>query len=322
MITQLNAREELEKALGKPVRSALWDTLSYFGQVEYLEDPQQHYTLEDLKSAYEELEQIHPIGNGFNVTDGRPPKPTPLSNIDERGQALGEIISHYASSIPAVHQFRAEMLRGELVIPSRWYEWIKKRAADEGVEQKKPGIKFALFDPMDISYFEAYVKRDGQLAALDHAGDQVHETFVPAMNKQEAIRFVLTGRLWLPQAVIDVHFNETYRSLSRIILTVDPRMSVKEVGELYLAYRDRYKDWLGGPSRRMEDRQLRLAVFTALHYEDGKRWRELREEWNKQAPKPWNYPKTRAGESQFSRDAKRAWERVVGASWRQWRNKK
>ena len=58
----------------------------------------------------------------------------------------------------------------------------------------------------------------------------------------------------------------------------------------------------------MTDKHLQLAAFF-VRVEPP--WAEALKQWNDEHPE-WEYPNTRAGQSNFSRDLKSAYERVTG----------
>jgi hypothetical protein len=124
----------------------------------------------------------------------------------------------------------------------------------------------------------------------------------------EGVLFTLTG-ITPPASPIRLSIvgDARYAAFSRIVMTIDPRVSVEDVGMAFLQVR-RHPTLsgftLGTRSRPMSARLASLAAF-ALTSRDIPR-AQLRREWNEKHPR-WRYD-----DSGFYRDLKRARIGVLG----------
>jgi hypothetical protein len=148
--------------------------------------------------------------------------------------------------------------------------------------------------------------------------------------------FLLSTRLtWnleaITKLVLTSHFNEddlsraevranvsSMPALSRLVLTVDPRLDAKVVARLYQLARSKV---IRGRDRPLSDKSLKLAVFLAMHRLPAT-WKELRKVWDTQYPE-WAYADKDDAEARlFARDARAAYRRVTGRSWRSFQTRK
>lgn len=130
----------------------------------------------------------------------------------------------------------------------------------------------------------------------------------------EAVAFILSG--WvppLPKASVGIRFaHGYYASLSRLRLEVDPRLTPREVGQLYNRWRARF---LQGRDRPMDEKHLALAVFTEQTRHDGASWSTLRESWNSEHPE-WAFAVDEDPfAKRFALECRTAWSRVTGEKW-------
>lgn len=133
-------------------------------------------------------------------------------------------------------------------------------------------------------------------------------------SESEAVAFILSG--WVPplsKARIRTSFSHGYYpALSRLSIEVDPRLTPKEVGQLYNRMRARY---MQGRDRPMDEKHLALAVFTEKTRRDGTPWSELRERWNAEHP-DWAFPACDdVFAKRFALECRTAWSRVTGEKW-------
>jgi len=311
---RLNTRERLEKELEGPLREGIWETLKGLGFIDQYEgtDP---YGLGDLASDYRQIDQNLPANN---FAQKGPPKTPVRIDTDDRGRALAEILGHYVDTMPAVMDFRKKYLkRGSLKTDEQVDVWIAKKAKIE--ECERGGFIFIndWYNAHGYVYPDIEAKRGGALEALDHAAKAIYRNLSPVVDRRVSIICVMTGRVELTRIVINWNINHLFRALNRITLTVDPRLTPAEVAEAYKAQRDRFATWLFGGAMRgrpMSGKMLRLAVFVDREYREGRTWADLLEAWNETCKDP----EDRHGvdlPGNFTRDAKRAWERVTGSSW-------
>ena len=92
-------------------------------------------------------------------------------------------------------------------------------------------------------------------------------------------------------------------ALTRVVMTLDPTMSPREVATLYRQIRFQY---FGPRHRSMTLKHVELAKFWASQNAEAT-WKELMTEWNKLHPR-WAYKR----EQNFARDCDQARERLLG----------
>lgn len=147
----------------------------------------------------------------------------------------------------------------------------------------------------------------GMLARLQQLSTELAKRYQwqPAL----ATVFVLTGLMpvLLPikgsshPSEFETH-EGTVTALSRIVLTIDPTLTPKEVSTAFQRIRQQI---LGAKWRDLGERQLALARF-ALHREDAEPWTQRMEAWNKDFDE-WPYPNV----GNFKRDCQNAIEKLL-----------
>lgn len=119
----------------------------------------------------------------------------------------------------------------------------------------------------------------------------------------EATLFVLTGSIpeicQVSSAVID----RPLSALSRIVLTLDPSLSPKEIAEYYRKVRENV---IGTRHRELSDKHMQLAIFAATQPEE-RTWSDKMAEWNKTHPAEWKYQEV----ANFSHDCLQARRRLL-----------
>jgi len=310
------ARVELQKHLGSAVREDIWRHLIEKRFVsEYVAD---EGTIEDVASEYRYIrDRFAAKGKSSGPSSELPP--------DNRSESLSEIIAHEASKIPEVQAFRKRRLRGQLQPLEEWLSWMLRRLKKErperlDAEALQRCVQFSL-DGIDypgdhkvskwlwLSPLRFIAEPGGAVEDLLTAARIVEDKFGPAVNLRRAVILVLTGQVWLPRIISEEHMNDEYLPLARIRLEIDPRVKPRELQEYYAKLRDRASPFRGRVKDRvMTDKHLQLAAFF-VRVEPP--WAEALKQWNDEHPE-WEYPNTRAGQSNFSRDLKSAYERVTG----------
>jgi hypothetical protein len=157
------------------------------------------------------------------------------------------------------------------------------------------------------------VAHGGVLARLHHLATTLAQRYY--WQPGQATAFVLTG---LPPILrtIDAEWQESsfqtpvgsVTALSRIILTIDPTLSPKEVRNAFQFIRQRI---LGAKWRDLKDKQLQLAQF-ALHCGDEEPWPQRMASWNtevqsQKAEPRWCYDNL----GHFKRDCQHAIEKLL-----------
>jgi hypothetical protein len=251
------------------------------------------------------------IERSKRTTVQRGPSELPTEE-DHRWSALAEIFALEASRAPDVTAWREANLPDGLLPGDEVESFVTSLSEND---QREASATSGLIDYELLTYstpsgvrYVLGLSRGGVLhGLLDIArrlGDAYH--WQPA----EATAFVLTGN---PPSCLPIGFridvDEGRAGSSRIVLDADPRVPAKAIAEAF--EQARRHEALAGVDvgvryRPVREPLARLAVFLAHH--PAGTWRERREQWNTECPKAWRY----ATEREFSRDAYRAWQAVVG----------
>lgn len=310
------ARAELQNHLGSAVRDDIW---KYLIDRRYVSDyVSGQLSLDDVADEYR-------IMDGHFTRTRNSPGPPPELPPDNRSESLADIITAEASKIPEVQAFRKRRLRGRLLPLEEWITWLRRRLKKErperlDAEALQRCIQFSL-EGMAADYpGEREVSRwlgparfiaepGGAIEDLVNTARIVEDKFKPAIDLRRAVILVLTGQVWLPKVISEETMNYDYPALARIRLEIDPRVKPRELQEYYAKLRDRALPSRGRVKERvMTPKHLQLAVFASTADPP---WAEALKQWNDEHPE-WEYPNTRAGQSNFSRDTRRAYERVTG----------
>ena len=196
-------------------------------------------------------------------------------------------------------QATSEAIRaGRQAVPSTW------RLAER--------LCFHTYDPDETALGVVWVGVCGPLRFLYGTVRELMNA-LPWSHEADAVEFILTGRApVLPLARLSI-LPHRLPALSRLQLTVDPRLSPREVSGLY---RDGRARFTAGRDKPMQDKHIQLAVFCAQRLETNEKWLALREEWNALYP-DWAYTQDDPPARRFARDARAAYKRVIGLDLRQ-----
>ncbi len=117
--------------------------------------------------------------------------------------------------------------------------------------------------------------------------------------------FVLTGEVPLASAMrVQENLNFPVQAASRIVMTIDPTLMPQEVAEEYKRVRQRFLGE-GRRQRKMEEKHLRLAEFSAMRPKDETLAKKMRT-WNRRYPR-WKYTQV----TNFGRDVLEARRRLL-----------
>ena len=119
----------------------------------------------------------------------------------------------------------------------------------------------------------------------------------------EATLFILTGSIPEISQVSSAVLDRPLSALSRIVLTLDPSLSPKEVAEYYRKVRE---DVIGTRHRELSEKHMQLAIFAATQPEERK-WSDKMAEWNRTHPAEWKYEEV----ANFSHDCLQARRRLL-----------
>lgn len=128
-------------------------------------------------------------------------------------------------------------------------------------------------------------------------------------TEAQATIFVLTGLPPLIQSVrIHIATNEDMPALSRIVISVDPSFSPRELADIYRQVRQQF---VSKRHRELTDKHIYLALFAARQPHDLPVSARMAA-WNEEHPE-WAYVR----ESNFSHDSLQAQRRLLGAAVRE-----
>lgn len=142
---------------------------------------------------------------------------------------------------------------------------------------------------------------DGVLEQLNLLSERLAEEF--GWTKAEATLFILTASVPEIAPVTSTLIERQLSALSRIVLTVDPSLSPREVAEYYRKMR---QEVMGARHRDLSEKHLQLAIFAATQPEE-RTWSEKMAVWNKSHPTEWRYEEV----GNFSHDCLQARRRLL-----------
>ena len=267
------------------------------------------------------------------------PSPTPKDRggkvTELRIWALSKLAAQHAATDDGVLQFRKEILKGRLLTRDDIEPWIRKQASADGPHtiflkiplphNNKLEIREECLVPhKPLMVSEQWPVHGTQVETLDYPGPggfvrseavsvegvlgrlrYLSETLAQRYGWQagQATEFVLTGTTPLIAAFeVGVRFRLSNPALSRVILTLDPTLSPREVAELYRQYR---KQVLGGRHRSLSEKHITLVLFASSR-PGGETYAETMKAWNQKYRK-WRY----ARETNFGRDVQMARRRLL-----------
>jgi hypothetical protein len=306
-------RKEARRVRPEKARTfnAFWGYLDDEGTVELaLEGPT---PVEDIADKFEALARARERANGTEADRAIGP--------DARMLALADIMAIEAARLPAVQEFRSQVLRGRLLKPERIAAWMERQARKDGDptrwEVVSPGAPDARPVASQSSFFEFLpyaspdvsqtihkpVRAGGVLAELKGIAIALARRY--SWTEELAVRFVLTGGIPLNRARYTTTSGGPYLAARMIELQVSPRLSPREVGGVFSAARRSVL----GPSTR--DRAItaaraELGVF-GTGVNDGRSWLDAMTAWNR-AHQERPYSDVRL----FTRDVRQAYKRITG----------
>lgn len=247
---------------------------------------------------------------------------------DGRDEAFARVLVARASREVSVARFRREVLRGQLISPSRVQAWVRTRSRKEGpptfhrvVPVERDGTPLPTpfgFVEETASYLDVVdedgrldwvpIRHDGVLWRLKRLCRWLGEEY--SFREPDAVAFVLSGRpAPAPRARAGYTLYPRLPARSVVHLEVNPRVSPREVADIYATMRGRLlkEMGLGTRSRPMTEDHAALAIFVAERQTES--WDDLRLEWNEAHPdRPFSDVR------RFIRDVRAAYHRVTGES--------
>jgi len=250
------------------------------------------------------------------VISRKRPKPIKSKSLAEiqalRREALSVLFAQLASKDREVKNFREKVLNSKFPLAAKKVEnWLKSQDKEDeknAGESPERGERIDYFVPKDEYERGFYPYKGEKLDHLAKISERLSDTY--NWSKAQAVDFVLTGNSpFIPQLDVQWKYSLSLPAASRIVLTVDPAMTAREVAEIYRsARRDMLKKDKKDKARfRLQsEKHLHLAIFDAQQ-PDGDTYRKKMKAWNDQCPKQWKYTQ----ESNFGRDCKKAIERLL-----------
>jgi len=238
--------------------------------------------------------------------------------------ALSEIMAQEAAQEPYVRAFRRLVLGDELVPEGEASSWMisRSQAAQQFSVASRPDNPASPVGPR-VNPWES------QLAVEDYVNNQAPP--LPSRADYEidflycladvlqswygwaagtgVHTFILSGkvpRLNAIAAMVETR-ERFYPASSTIVMLISPRCSPRRVMETFSEARKAYLP-MTQRIRPPQDKELALALFIARH-NDGRTWPMALQAWNEGVPAV-----TYADVRSFSRDARKAYRRVVGST--------
>ena len=310
-------RLAVDACLGSaPLADREWNLLETQG---WAADIKQHRRTPEQAAAM--VEQWREAVGGAN-----PRIRTPSVSASARAEAIAYLIAVEARKTEPVIEFRQLILRGKLVPTDhldRWLgtvakgqearPWVKVYASAEEVEVGvvpigPSNIVTHGYDVLEYAMpgtgqvRRILVSSKGILGWLRWLSQWLCERFRWKMS--HATTFILTDVA--PPAVESDYRVDSQRAvpaLTRVVMTLDPTMSPREVATLYRQIRFQY---FGRRHRSMTPKHVELAKFWSSQREAAT-WKVLMAEWNK-LHRRWAYKR----EQNFARDCAQARDRLLG----------
>jgi hypothetical protein len=342
MISEEAAKKEVRARVirtGRKWKSEVWDALSTEAKSVRDQDLIKDVVY-DYINAYDFDERVNDARR--KKPGGAIPKVVPPDN---RTRAVEKIAALEAARLPDVQAFRKDVLKGKLLgnVESA-AKWIQRQSKKEGLPEGWLETKISFFhhvppnhaftlgdngsdslifvtvlklDNLEVLSPHGWtpIKPDGILGRLKSVAVWLSASF-PAWGEQWATTFILTGCVPpINRGHVSTFESGNLPPTGRIQLNVDPRLSPREVAELFAEARKRM---LGESFRdkSISDKHLELAVFAAEHCRGSEvdaSWDSLRLTWNEiisTEHSDWIYEGVETWN--FSKDVLRAWERVSG----------
>jgi hypothetical protein len=148
---------------------------------------------------------------------------------------------------------------------------------------------------------EIPTRYEGKLERLRQLSERLAQEY--GWTEAQSTVFVLTGAVPEITPVTSSFQSRQLPALSRIVLTIDPALSPKEVAEQYRMAR---QEAIAGRHRELSEKHMQLAIFAAKH-SDNETWAEKMAEWNKTHPEEWRYGEV----ANFSHDCLQARRRLL-----------
>lgn len=235
-----------------------------------------------------------------------------------RDEALSLVLSAEAEKDDWVMAFRSQVLKNRLLDPEAVEAWIKRQVERDGPATiwREVPLKGKARRLAHRVKTLAYPGRDGWVARVPTAVGGVLDQLAGVARgvasqygwqEAQATDFLLTGRTPLVYSLASEYRSRgPFSGLTRIALSIDPRVSPREVTAEYGRVRRRL---LGARHRDQSEKHLTLAAFCASRA-DGEKLSKQMAAWNAKYP-TWKY----TGVTNFGRDKLQALQRLLRPTW-------
>lgn len=349
MITTDEVRQRLESGLGGPVAEQEWSFLvrrNYIREVQEGETTiaQLVEEVREHRRSFGRSQADRP--NAPRMLDNSGSRRVG-EGLEPRQHALSLLFAHHARQRPDLVLFRRSHLAGGLLSREKVEEWIAAQASTNApptrwwevpvpadvrfLNHDEPGQRYTydrrfrdrLAGPAQMAWTEhrlAYgVPSDhyertvpthagGALESLRRLSARLSEAF--RWGEAQATVFVLTDVAPIVEPITaETKGSYPISAASRVILSIDPALSPREVADYYRLIR---RSAFGGMRHRPQtEKHIQLALFSALRPK-GETWAEQMAAWNAEHPE-WRYAEV----TNFHRDCTTAQRRLLRPNWGQ-----
>lgn len=335
MIKDHDLRKEIDSELERPTSDQEWAWLDsqkilHRQRIGQLTAPAVAAVVQQARDAFSKPQSAAPLE--ALMTRDRGGEATPA-----RVQAISDLVADQAAKDDRVISFRRLVLKNSLLGWGQVEVWIQERAKADGpqtrlltvvlpqdaeltvrrgtilpkrktaISERCPGIKsevkvlrYALPGTTVVRTIPVAV--DGVLNSLRTISEHLASRY--GWQTAQATLFVLTGLAPLINPCRLEYSTKEIPALARVILTIDPALSPREVAE---RYREARKRFVGTRHRSMSQKHSTLVLFMNSR-PAGETYAQSMAAWNKQFRK-WRYRQV----TNFGRDVQVARQRLLGA---------
>ena len=259
-----------------------------------------------------------------------------------RERALSVVLAIQADKDQEVQAFRRDALDGDLMKPDQVRQWILNQADEDGphtiwhseipippghevrvaddVFEMQPPLTISEVGKVTLRVMEFYengldgepvavkIKEGVSLDQLRSLSQRLARTYF--WRVAQATCFLLTNGVPIIDPIEGtVPRRSNYTALTRIVLSIDPTVSPREVAQAYGLLRGQV---VGPRHRDLTLKHHSLAVFYA-QMDEGKTWAQRMKYWNEKINRPeWQY-KT---DTNFARNCTKAYQRLTSPDYR------
>jgi hypothetical protein len=263
---------------GQPLSDDEWDLLEARGLVRRIEAGT--LTVQQMRDVVLENRRVYVRPRRGSRAPGSPMRPIPLrSHVRARQRALAHLfvadVETDARDRFGVQAFRREVLRDDVVRDVN--VWMSHQVRRQGRPTVIRGRASLLAIRIDGDIVHRATRRKAILERLRQISESLAAFY--GWEPADATTYVLTGTApRVPAIKGDVRLKFPLPARSKIVLTIDPTATPREVAAAYASLRRRQF----GRIRRLQPKHAELAVFAIRQHSQTER--EQMEEWNRMHP--------------------------------------